>query len=104
MCHAMGPGDEYSGALNLISPYMSTLVLTRGLCERVPDVSEECGLWPDEEPALPSKERRLETPGLKSCAPVLYSTRRDVRGLTPARHRGSLPAVTLLSHPEGGLP
>ena len=32
------------------------------------------GLWPDEDPASPSQERRSATPDLRLCAPVLYST------------------------------
>src|SRR5712691_11851135 len=38
-------------------------------------------LWSDEDPAPPSQERRAETPDLRLCAPVLYST-----GLLPVLH------------------
>src|SRR5215813_4430039 len=40
-------------------------------------------LWSDEDPAPPSKERRSETPDLRLCAPVLYST-----STVPSPHHG----------------
>src|SRR5712691_2538682 len=43
----------------------------RTACERG---RRKRGLWSDEDPAPPSKERRSETPDLRLCAPVLYST------------------------------
>src|SRR5262249_58653289 len=45
------------------------------------------GLWPDEDPAPRSKERRSETPDLRLCAPVLYSTLEDARRQDSRRPR-----------------
>src|SRR5215470_12143575 len=44
-------------------------------------------LWSDEDPAPPSKERRSETPDLRLCAPVLYSTIEDARRQDSRRPR-----------------
>ncbi|SRR6266446_1343468 len=54
-------------------------------------------LWSDEDPAPLSKERRSETPDLRLCAPVLYST--EMRPLETDRHRLA-PSWCLVGHGE----